>query len=88
MVGASLSIMLEKELFPNTPAAAPVANWVLVGCGLTLPPLGVGWLWRVALLVHHPGWRLLWYLAARVTTGLLLVALLGALVFLLRVAFL
>ncbi len=34
----------------------------LGGCrlGLLLPLLGVWWLWRVAALIEHPGWRLLW----------------------------
>lgn len=71
---ATLSLTLRKEVLPNTPAAAAVANWVVVGCGLLLPPLGVWWLWHVAALIEHPGWRLLW--RAGTTRGTLLLLLL------------
>lgn len=77
LVGAFMSIKLEKELFPNTPAAAPVAGWILVACLVALPPIGVVWLWQVATHTAHPGWRLLWYLAATgATMGLLLLVVL------------
>ncbi|MBC8083822.1 MAG: hypothetical protein H7Z21_11475 [Hymenobacter sp.] len=70
LAGAFLSIKLEKELFPYTPAAATVAGWIAMGCLLALPPLGIMWLWRVAAQVAHPGWRLLWYLTAAGATGI------------------
>ncbi len=77
LVGAFMSIKLEKELFPNTPAAATVTGWILVACLLALPPLGIVWLWQVAMHVEHPGWRLLWYLVATgATIGLLLLVVL------------
>ncbi|WP_375435623.1 hypothetical protein [uncultured Hymenobacter sp.] len=64
LIGAFVSIKLEKELFPNTPAAATVAEWIAMACLVTLPPVGIVWLWQVAMHVEHPGWRLMWYLAA------------------------
>ena len=66
LAGAVLSISLEKEVFPNTPAATKVAHWIVGLCLVVLPPLGVVWLWRVAAEVGHAGWRLLWYMAALV----------------------
>jgi hypothetical protein len=71
LVGALLSISLENEVFPHTPAAARVAQWIISVCLVVLPPLGVVWLWRVAAEVGHAGWRLLWYIAALGATGLL-----------------
>ena len=83
LTGAVLSIVFNKEVFPNTPVVLGVAQWVALSCGLALPLLGIGWLWRVARIVHHPGWRLLWYVAAMGATvagvGLLAVGLLLAL---------
>lgn len=69
LVGAVFSITLEKELFPHTPAATKVAQWLLGGCVLVLPLLGIVWLWRVAATVGHPGWRFLWYSVALGATG-------------------
>lgn len=70
LIGAFLSIKLEKELFPNTPAAATVASWIATACLVALPPLGIVWLWQVAMHIVHPGWRLMWYLAAMGATGI------------------
>ncbi|HEX8425206.1 hypothetical protein [Hymenobacter sp.] len=70
LVGAFVSIKLEKELFPNTPAAATVAGWISLACLIALPPIGIVWLWQVAMHMQHPGWRLLWYLAAIGATGI------------------
>lgn len=82
LVGAVCSIQLEKELFPNTPAAVQVARVLAVGCALAIPLLGVWWLWRIAASLEHAGWRLLWYLGAAGATGLVLVVLsLGILLF-------
>jgi hypothetical protein len=64
MTSAIFSITLEKELFPNTPTAAVVAQWILIACIVVLPSLGIVWLWQIALHVVHPGWRLLWCIAA------------------------
>ena len=72
LVGAFFSIKLEKELFPNTPAAVQVARGMAAACAFAVPLLGVWWLWRVAGSLEHSGWRLLWYLAAAGATGLLL----------------
>jgi len=69
LIGAALSIKLEKELFPHTPAAAQVARWVLVGCAVALPMLSAWSLWRVAAQVEHAGWRLLWYITATGASG-------------------
>lgn len=69
-MSAVLSVTLEKELFPNTPAAVVVARWVFAGCLLALLPLSIVWLWQVAMHMEHPGWRLLWYLAATGATGI------------------
>lgn len=69
LAGAVGSITLEKEVFPNTPAAVQVAKGVVLAGLLALPCLGVVWLWRVAGHVQHPGWRLLWRLAASGATG-------------------
>lgn len=70
LVGALLSISLEKEVFPHTPAVARVAQWIARLFVVVLPPLGVVGLWRVAAGVGHAGWRLLWYMAALGATGL------------------
>ena len=69
LLGAAFSIILEKELFPHTPAAAQVAHWVMLGCALLLPPLGAVVAWRVAAQVEHSGWLLLGYLVAVGATG-------------------
>ncbi|WP_022822410.1 hypothetical protein [Hymenobacter norwichensis] len=86
LVGALLSIRLENEVFPHTPAAARLAYWIVRLCVVVLPPLGVVWLWRVAAGVGHAGWRLLWYMAALGATGLsvgmLLLLLFGLIVWL------
>lgn len=70
LIGAFMSIKLEKELFPNTPAAATVASWIAMACLVALLPIGIVWLWQVAMHMQHPGWRLLWYLAATGATGI------------------
>ncbi|UOQ65387.1 hypothetical protein [Hymenobacter volaticus] len=70
LIGAFIGIKLEKELFPNTPAAATVANWIVMACLVALLPIGIVWLWQVAMHMQHPGWRLLWYLAATGATGI------------------
>ncbi|UOG73988.1 hypothetical protein MTX78_17920 [Hymenobacter tibetensis] len=69
LVGSVCSITLEKELFPNTPSASVVAQWVFIGCMLVLPTLGIVWVWQVAMHVVQPGWRLLWYIAATGATA-------------------
>lgn len=73
LAGAIFSVRLEKELFPHTPAVVQMAGVLWKLCVVVLPVLSVVWLWRVAWLVQHPGWRLLWYMsAAGGTVGLLL----------------
>ncbi|MBC6696756.1 hypothetical protein [Hymenobacter sp. BT190] len=77
-VGAICSIQLEKELFPNTPAAVRVAQIIWKLCVVLVPLLTMVWLWRVALLVQHPAWRLMWAIAAggaAIATGLLMLLL-------------
>lgn len=64
LAGAVLSLNLEKELFPHTPAARVVAQWLLIGSLVILPVVGVQWLWRVAGSIEHAGWRLLWQIVA------------------------
>lgn len=77
LAGVVASIQFEKELWPHTPGAVVVARWVGAVCLFSLPVLGVVWIWRIALHVGHPGWRLLWQLAATGATclglGLLIV---------------
>jgi hypothetical protein len=68
LVGAIFSVRLEKELFPHTPAVVQVAGVLWKLCAAVLPVLGLVWLWRVAWLVEHPGWRLLWYMGAAVAS--------------------
>lgn len=72
LVGAIVSIQLKAELWPHTPEAEVVARWVCLACLVALPVLGIVWLWRVAWQVVHPGWRLLWQLAAAGTTAMIL----------------
>ena len=77
LVGAICSIQLEKELFPNTPAAMRVAQVVWKVCAVLIPLLMMLWLWRITLLIEHPGWRLVACIGAGVATvvmaGLILV---------------
>lgn len=70
LVSSVFSITLEKELFPNTPTAAVVAQWLLIGCLVVLPSLSIVWLWQIAMHVVHPGWRLLWYMVATGATAI------------------
>ncbi|MDF7813400.1 hypothetical protein [Hymenobacter sp. YC55] len=74
LVGAIMSIKLEKELFPHTPGATTVADWIVMLCLVALPPIGIIWLWQVAMHMQHPGWRLLWHLAAIGATAIGIVA--------------
>lgn len=64
LVGAICSIQLEKELFPNTPTAVRVAQVLWKICAVLVPLLTMLLLWRVALLIEHPGWRLVWCIGA------------------------
>jgi hypothetical protein len=78
LVGAVGSVQLEKELFPNTPAAIRVAQVLWKICLVLVPPLTLVWLWRITLLIEHPGWRLVGCIGAgvaTVATGLLLLLL-------------
>lgn len=66
--GAIFSIQLEKELFPNTLAAVRVAHVVWKVCLVLVPFLTMLWLWRITLLIEHPGWRLVWCIGSGVAT--------------------